>query len=66
MRKKISIEDELTEEQAEQIWNERLEEAKLATKKARQFIKKHKLADEDLLFLAALNQLLGDLVAKRS
>jgi len=65
MVRKPIIEDPLTEEQAEQIWKERVAEAEQAVKAARKFIKQQKLNDKDVLFLGALIQLLDGILYKK-
>jgi len=65
MVRKPIIEDPLTEEQAEQIWKERVVEAEQAVKAARKFIKQQKLNDKDVLFLGALIQLLDGILYKK-
>jgi hypothetical protein len=63
-RKPIEIE-ELTEEQANKIWEERIKEAQAHVKRARQFVSKHKLGDEDVLFIGGLIKILDGILYKK-
>lgn len=65
VRRNITIEDPLTEEEVNQIWEERVKEAHDAVKEARQFVKKHKLMDKDVLFIGALIKVLDGILYKK-
>jgi len=66
-RDKVVVEDpvEMTDEEVEKIWMDRLQKAHDEVRRARKFVKKHKLQNEDVLFIGALVKVLDGVLYKK-
>ena len=65
VRDRIIIEDPITDEEAEKIWQQRLNLVKDAVRKAKRFVKETDLRNKDILFLNALVEVLDGIISKK-